>query len=121
MKFNSIKFEISIPYTAILGLILIVFSGVLYLISNVFLQQMDQQLKFKAQAVDLTVRSYLSTLGESHDNLVQAVAKTMAMKNENFLQLKTWRISQQWVKQAQFLNLNRAYINFVSKDTKECI
>ena len=45
MKSNSIKFEISILYTAILGLILIVFSGVLYLISNAFLHQIDQQLK----------------------------------------------------------------------------
>ena len=40
---SSIKFEISILYTAILGLILIVFSGVLYLISNAFLQQINEQ------------------------------------------------------------------------------
>ena len=119
MKFNSIKFEISILYTAILGLILIVFSGVLYLISNAFLQQTDQQLKVKAQAVDLTIRSYLNVLGENHDALVQAVGKTMAMKNENFLQYKTWKISQKWFKQAQSLNLNKDYINFVSKDAKE--
>ena len=67
MKSNSIKFEISILYTAILGLILIVFSGVLYLISNAFLHQIDQQLKVKAEAVDLTIRSYLNVLGENHD------------------------------------------------------
>src|ERR1700679_3346080 len=107
MKFNSIKFEISILYTAILGLILIVFSGVLYLISNAFLQQIDQQLEIKAEAVDLSIRSYLSVLGENPDALAQAVGRTMVMKNENFLQYKTWKISHNWFKQSQSLNLNR--------------
>jgi signal transduction histidine kinase len=119
MKSSSIKFEISILYTAILGLILIAFSGVLYLISHAFLQQIDQQLKVKAQAVDLSVRSYLYVLGESHDNLAEAVSKTVTMKNDNFLQYKTWKTSQKWIKQAQSLNLNRDYINFVSKDANE--
>jgi heavy metal sensor kinase len=119
MKSHSIKFEISILYTAILGLILIVFSGVLYLISNAFLQQMDQQLKVKAQVVDSTIRSYMNVLGENPDGLIQAVQRTRAMKNENFLQYKTWKISQKWVKQAQSLDLNKDYINFLSKDAKE--
>jgi len=119
MKFSSIKFEISILYTAILGLILVAFSAVLYLISNAFLQQTDQQLKVKARAVDLTVKSYLSVLGDSHDNLAQAVSKTLAMKNENFLQYKTWKISEKWHGQAQSLNLDRDYIDFVSQSAKE--
>jgi two-component system, OmpR family, heavy metal sensor histidine kinase CusS len=119
MKFNSLKFEISILYTAILGLILIVFSGVLYFISNAFFQQIDQELKIKAQAVDVTIRSYLNALGESHDNMAQAVGKTMAMKNENFLQYKTWKISQKWMKQAHSLNLDKDYLNIISRDAKE--
>ncbi len=119
MKLNSIKFEISILYTAILGLILIVFSGVLYLISNAFLHEVDQQLKVKAQAVDVTIKSYLNALGENHDALVKAVGKTMVMKNENFLQYKTWKISKRWFAQTQSFNLSRDYINFVSKGAKE--
>jgi signal transduction histidine kinase len=119
MKSSSIKFEISILYTAILGLILIVFSGVLYLISQAFLQQVDQQLKVKAQAVERAVHSYLNVLGESHVNLAEAVGKTVSMRNENFFQLKTWKISQNWMRQVQTLNLNKDYVNFVSKDAKE--
>jgi signal transduction histidine kinase len=118
MKSTSIKFEISILYTAILGLILIVFSGVFYLISNAFLHQIDQQLKAKAQAVDLTIRSYMSVLGEDHDALAEAVGRTLTMKDENILQYKTWKITQKWFRQVQSLNLNRDYINFVSKDGK---
>jgi len=119
MRSNSIKFEISILYTAILGLILIVFSSVLYFISNAFLHQIDQQLKIKVQAVDLTIRSYLNILGESPESLPEAVDKTILMKNENIFQHKTWKISQRWFKQAQLLNLNKDYINFVSKGAKE--
>jgi len=119
MKFNSIKFEISILYTAILGLILIVFSGILYFISNAFLQQTDQQLKVKAQAVDSTVKSYLNVLGQTHNALSESVAMTLGLKSGNFLQYKTWRISRKWQAQAQSLNLNREYINFASKDGKE--
>ena len=114
--FSSIKFEISILYTAILGLILIAFSGVFYLISNAFLQQMDQQLKIKAEAVDLTLRSYLNALGEKRENLPAAVDKTMAMRNESFLQYKSWKVSQKWIKQSQSLSLTKDYINFVSAD-----
>jgi len=119
MKLSSIKFEISILYTAILGLILIAFSFILYLISNSYIHQTDQQLKIKAQAIDYTIKSYLSVLGENHDGLVQAVNKTLSMKNENFLQYKTWKITQKWRKQAQSLNLNRDYINFVNRDGNE--
>jgi len=119
MKFNSIKFEISILYTAILGLILVVFSGVLYLISNAFLHQIDDQLRVKAQVIDSNIRSYLNVLGESHEALVKAVGKTLIMKNENIFQYKTWKISQKWFAQARSLNLNRDYINFVSKGSKE--
>ncbi len=119
MKFNSIKFEISILYTAILGVILIVFSGVIYLISNAFLGKIDLQLKTKAQAVDLTIRNYLNVLGRNHYALAQAVSKTMIIKNENFLQYKTRKISQKWADQAQSLNLNDDYINFVGKNANE--
>jgi len=119
MKSSSIKFEISILYTAILGLILIVFSGVLYFISNTFLHQTDQQLKVKAQAIDLAIRSYRGVLGETPDAMAQAVNKTMAMKDENIFQFKTWKISQKWARQTQSLNLNNDYINVVSRDAKE--
>jgi signal transduction histidine kinase len=119
MRSSSIKFEITILYTAILGLILIVFSGVLFLISNAFLHQIDKQLKLKAEAVDYTVNSYLSVLGETHDALAQAVGKTLSMKKENLLQYKTWKITQKWLKQVQSLNLGRDYIIFISQDGKE--
>ena len=51
--------------------------------------------------------------------MAQAAGKTVAIKNENFLQYKTWKISEKWARQAQLLNLNKDYINFVSQGAKE--
>jgi len=119
MKYSSIKFEITVLYTAILGLILIVFSVVLFLISNAYLHQIDKQLKIKAESVDYTINSYLNVLAETHDGLVQSVNKTLAIKKEGLLQYKTAKISQNWVKQAQSLNLSRDYVIFISEDGKE--
>jgi len=118
MRFNSIRFEISVLYTAILGLILIVFSGILYGISNAFLQHDDEQLKVKALAVNSTFKSYLDVLGKDQGAFLEAAGKTMAMRNENFLQYKTWKISQQWNKRIQELNLDQDYINFVSQNPR---
>jgi len=119
MRSSSIKFEIAILYTAILGLILIIFSAVLFLISNAFLHQIDKRLISKAQAVDYAINSYISVLGENHDALVQAVGKTFAMKKDNLLQYKTWKITQKWLKESQSLNLGKDYIFFISLDGKE--
>lgn len=116
MKFNSIRFEISVLYTAILGLILIIFSGILYGISNAFLQHDDERLKVKVQAVDDTINSYMNVLGKSHANLIAAATKTMAMRNENILQYKTWKISQEWNKRIQAFGLDQDYITFVSQN-----
>src|SRR5438046_62702 len=116
MKFNSIKFELSILHTLILGVVLILFSSVFYLISNSFFQNVDKQLKAKAQAVDVTIRSYLSVLGEDPDALVKAVQKTLAMKSEGIFSIRLRKISEDWVKESQALNLNKDYIVFFSRD-----
>ena len=121
MKSHSIKFEISILHTAILGVILAVFSFVLYIISNSFFQQIDQQLKVKAQAVDSAIKSYVNSLGEDPDALPKAVQKTMAMKSEGFFSIGPKKISEDWVKQSQALTLNKDYINFFSRDGKNVI
>ncbi len=52
MKPSSIKFEISLLYTALLALSLIAFSGVVYIISHTVLQQIGPA---KIQAIDLTI------------------------------------------------------------------
>jgi signal transduction histidine kinase len=120
MKFNSIRFEISVLHTAVLGFILIIFSFILYFISNTFFQQIDQQLKVKAEAVNLTIKSYLNVLGEEDpNNLMKAVRKTLGMRYEGVFSGKIKKISDDWFKEAQTLDFNRDYIHFFSKDGKQ--
>ena len=119
MKFNSIIFEISILYTAILGLVLIPFSGILYLISHALMSRMDRELEGKAAAVEWAVNSYEGVLGKNYDSLVQAVGKTMSMSQDVVPQAKARGISQEWIKLSRSLNLGQDYINFVGMDEKD--
>lgn len=120
MKFNSIRFEISVLHTIVLGVILIVFSSILYFISNTFFQQIDQQLKVKAEAVNLTVKSYINASGkEDSVSLVPAIRRILSMKDSGDLYGKMRRVFEDWTKEVQTLDLNRDYIHFFSKDGKE--
>ena len=78
IKFNSIKFEISVLYTLILGVVLVVFSGILYFMSNAFFQTIDNELKLKAQQTDRTIRAYEDALGENPNALGIAVQRRSA-------------------------------------------
>jgi len=118
MKFNSLRFEISVLHTAILGAVLIVFSSVLYFISRASFQEIDHQLKIKAEAVDASIKTYLNALGDDPEGLSKAVQKTIAMKMEGPFSFSLKKISADWVKQSQALNLNRAYINFFDRNKK---
>jgi heavy metal sensor kinase len=121
MKLNSLRFEISILYTVILGVLLTVFSIILYFISNSSFQQTDQQLSIKAQAIDLTISSYLNVLGKDNEVLTKAVQRTISIKNEAPIANKSKKLSEDWFKRYQALNLNKDYINFFSKDRKTVI
>jgi signal transduction histidine kinase len=83
MKFNSIRFEISVLHTVVLGIILIIFSFVLYFISNLFFQQMDQQLKLKAESIYSSISSYVNASKKENPHAFLAmVSKTIAIKGE---------------------------------------
>ncbi len=120
-KFNSIKFEISILYTLILGVILIVFSGILSLMSNSFFKGIDSELKGKARQIEQTVNSYLTALAGDPKAMALAVEKTITMKPEGLFQVKTKAISRIWADKADTMNLTKDYINFVDKDGRSIV
>ncbi len=121
MKFNSLRFEISILHTAILGVILIVFSSVLYFISHASFLKIDQQLKIKAEAVDASIKTYFNALEDDPEALTKAVQKTIAMKPEGLFSIGLRKISADWVKQSEALDLGGDYINFFDRDKKGVI
>jgi len=121
MKLNTLRFEITILHTAMLGIVFIVFSGVLYFISQASFQRTDQLLRAQAEAVDATIKTYLNAFGDAPDALAKSVQKTIDMKNEGLFSIKLKKISADWANRSQSLNLNRVCINFFDKDKKMVI
>ena len=114
---NSIKFEISILYTLILGGTLLIYSGVLYLIlSRTLYTDLDNDLRFKAQVISQNVRSYLDIRGNDPDALRFALEKTIA--NEGKLQRRWWftGFERRWYKRLDEVDLAGDYLNFVDGD-----
>ncbi len=118
MKVNSIKFEISVFYTAVLGVILLIFSIVLFIIFDAFYAHIDRQLESKAHEISQTIRAYMDVLGDTPEALPTAVKKTISLKSESLFQFKSKKISEQWLKRAQDLDLNKDYIRFLSINNK---
>lgn len=122
MKFNSIKFKISIFHTAILGVILLVFSCALYFISLNYNNQVDKDLITKARAIERNIQSYTNVLGQQSPEAIRtAVRKVINMRVESFIDTQIKRISEGWLKESQTLNVGKDYIHFFSHDGKEDI
>ncbi|MBU4129114.1 HAMP domain-containing histidine kinase [bacterium] len=81
MRFNSIKFKISILYTAILGVILIIYSGILFLSLHYTLyHDLDQELRVKAQEIGKMIGSYLDVLGDDPQSFILAVKRVINLE-----------------------------------------
>lgn len=116
-RFNSVKFEISVIYTLILGIILITFSGVFYVItSRTLYRELDHELTIKAQSIADNIRSFLDMKGEYPQTLQYAVEQTIAHEDED---LRRWwyiGFERSWYKKLEEQDLSEDFINFISLD-----
>jgi signal transduction histidine kinase len=110
IQFNSIKFEISILYTLILGLILILFSGILSFMSTSFFKGLDTELKIKAQTIERVINIYLDAASPGNKSLAWAVERTIL---KGPIQAK--RKTQNWT-EAAGLNFQKEYVNLATPD-----
>ncbi len=115
LKVDSIKFEIGVLYTLILGLILIIFSLVFFVTFKTLYNEVNHDLEIKAQEVDRTIRAYLDVLGSTPAAVIQAAQKTISLENPNPLRVRSKEISRQWLKRLDELEMRRDYIHFASK------
>ncbi len=116
MKFNSIKFEIGVLYTIILGVILLIFSTVLYVTFGALHKEISHELETKALEVDKTIRAYLDVLAPTPDALWIAAQKTVSLQSENPFKIKSRRISKEWLKRSGELEIRNDYVHFVSQE-----
>jgi len=112
---QSITFEISFLYSFILLIILVIFSGVLYLIlfRTVYTQQ-DRDLELAATNISSSINSYLEVKGEDAEPLKFALDKTIQDEEKQPSSWWTRKFERRWFKQLEKMNLDDYYINFIS-------
>ncbi|MDE2222832.1 MAG: HAMP domain-containing protein [Candidatus Omnitrophica bacterium] len=116
MKFNSIKFKISVLYTVILALILFVFSGLLYFISNKLTYEVDTELNLKARAVASTIDDYMALLKDKPGALKTAAVTTIAMNRQLLFGRNLNSGFQRWWEQVKRSSVIQYYITFIGRN-----
>ncbi len=122
MRMNSIKFEISVLYTLILGIILIFFSGVLYfLLAYTLYNELDSDLALKATGISNSIRVQVEKIGNSPDALALAIQNTISLGTGNLPsdRGKNRKLDFRWLKTFNLSNLEEDYIHVAGKDGQE--
>ncbi|MBP9855277.1 MAG: HAMP domain-containing protein [Candidatus Omnitrophica bacterium] len=114
-RYQSITFEISFLYSFILLIILIIFSGFLYVIlfRTVLIQQ-DDELELVATNISASINSYLEVRGEEVEPLKFALENTIQDEKRQPSRWWSGKFEKRWFKQVQKLDLSDFYINFIS-------
>ena len=112
---KTLKFEIMVLYTLILGIILIMFSGMFYVIlARTLYQELDNELRLKAQTISQNIRSYLEAHEEKEDALKFAVENTIARSDQTMRRWWYIGFERRWFKRLDEQNLASDYVTFVN-------
>mgnify|MGYP000484879271 CR=1 FL=1 len=114
IRFNSVRFKISVLYTSILGLILVVYSTFLYVSLHYTLyDELDSELNIKASEIAGTINSYLDILGYDHESFIFSVRRVICLEGEHTEQDKVRDLEELWLRRAYKFDLKEDYINFL--------
>ncbi|HQO38146.1 MAG TPA: ATP-binding protein [Candidatus Omnitrophota bacterium] len=120
MRFNSIRFKISVFYTAILGLILIFYTALTYYnLRYTLYRDLDNDILVKAQEVSSAINSYLAVLGNDQRAFDFAVRRVIRLEGSHSNQDRISEVERAWLAKRDKQNLAQAYINFASVDRSE--
>ncbi len=115
MKINSIRFKISILYTAILGVILIIYSSMLYFsLQWVLYNDLDGELKLKAKAIGDAVNSYLDVIGYDEKEFLFVVKRVISKEGEYGDPDKGLDIERKWMLKFDKLDIENDYVDFLN-------
>ncbi|HQJ15346.1 MAG TPA: ATP-binding protein [Candidatus Omnitrophota bacterium] len=120
MKFNSIRFKISVFYTAILALILVFYTALTYYnLRHTLYRDLDNNILVKAQEVSSAINSYLAVLGNDQRAFDFAVRRVIRLEGTHPNQDRIEEVERAWLAKRDKQNLAEAYINFASVDRAE--
>ncbi len=115
MKFNSLRFKISILYTAILGIILLVYSGILYFnLLHILYHNIDLGLENKAKEIENIINSYSQILENGQEDTPYSLKRAMHIEDfeEDDLSQRPEikKLDEAWRNKIEKLDLNDDYI-----------
>lgn len=111
MRFNSIRFKTSILYTLILGIILSIYSGVIFHGVRVILyRNLDESLKVKAKEVSDILRAYhqVERVDNQHLGLIADIFR------DDFSVFNKMVVDELWHSAVKTLNLKSDYIHILT-------
>lgn len=110
----------SILYTAILGAILIIYSGILYLgLHYTLYKNLDEELSTKAHQISNTLNSYLDFIGSDPQSFAFAAKRVIGVDAEYLPEMlpsdqsKIETLEAQWWPRVDRLGLRADYVNFL--------
>ncbi|OGW74626.1 MAG: hypothetical protein A2Z72_06160 [Omnitrophica bacterium RBG_13_46_9] len=122
IKFNSIRFKISVLYVAILGVILVIYSGVLYLsLYHSLYDDLDNELLLKTRELNNTVLSYMDAVGHNRQSFIFALRRAINLEGEHPDQPKIKELELQWFQRLDKLDLKEDYINFLDSEGRPMV
>jgi len=112
LRFNSIRFKMSLLYVVILGVILIVYSAVLYISLRYLLyHDLDMELEAKAKEVGAIIGAYTGISGQARSSFFSAVEKTIRLEKEGPDQESFSPAEARWLQNIDRYDLRRDYIS----------
>jgi heavy metal sensor kinase len=122
MKLNSIKFKISVFYTAILALILGFYTVLNYYnLRYALYRDLDNDILVKAQEVSSAINSYFEVLGNDQRAFDFAVARVIQLEGTHPNQAKVVDVDRGWLEKRDKQNLADAYINLASLERGDAV
>ncbi|MFH1416411.1 MAG: ATP-binding protein [Elusimicrobiota bacterium] len=117
MKLNSIKFKVTILYSAVLAAMLIAFSAFLYWsLYNTLYNEFDKELLFKAEGITGTITEYLDLVGYDNESHKYAAKRTLLQKAAHPEQDKIDETAKESFIRADRYDLMTDYICLLSSD-----
>ena len=115
MQLNSIRFKITVLYSIILGIILILYSSFLYFSLHYTLyDELDNELQRKSHEITNTVSSYLNMLGDEPDILDLATRNMLTFDEIYPPESKLGEPQRQWLQKVDKFDLKEDYINLAN-------
>ncbi len=114
MKFNSVRFKISVLYTAILGFILVVYSIFLYLSLHYTLyDELDNELHIKASEIASVIDAYLDELDYNQETFLFAARRVIRLEGKHPQEEKIRALEDLWLRLVDKFDLREDYINLL--------